>query len=772
MAVYDGLPSIRLEGDKSKALALIPRAKALLGRVQSITRNAGVSTYALTQRIDDDSYIHALQYEGGAVLFISAAPDVLYEETFEEIPVEGRTWPDFYSGMVGDGVLQLRTNPDGQSFSILTDFTHTGESAKYFKLPASGSSARLSVRPYSGFSELKSGGVLDYSQYVKLKPSMYSGAMAKCVQVVMGLGKVPKSKLDGLPKAYVNGIKSDGVQVRYDYKFARTHLIYLGKDWLDRPFPWLIEISTTRGVLAMPLPRFPRTDSALWLAALSARGYDEAPKEVHALFGGLPTGESFPTNSNTLQAKIAKGEIIQLLTVEEMAPFFALSGYSSSCGWTTNANGTEAHNTGYKLEDNGVQKGYHYRIDFNIGPVLPPADRLPNQPIVGVHTAKLTKVSEGWIAYGSANARVPFKIWEPLLPPPGGLLSHDGRAITTGLTSSKNCDTTMFVAHVNGQFKLVKFYRNLNTNYTVKTDSTLPPGQCALGSSWTETDERGVRSFPVCMYTTDVDDRHTPAVDSTISQHAISKKGYGPPMFQDLLEAPAWCTVFRTMYYMHEIRTSRKTGELYSTIVAVPAFHRNAYYHSYGEYFSTNYETTSKIYDGLRDPNSYWGWRKFPSGPGSSVPGHCHMTACGGEHPNRKIICHVYNPFFCSEFSDSGEWAGQCQDVEPMCNAPQPTYKDSSVTTNRALTSGRLSLVADGIPAIVSLPSDYDNHTKWMVPSPDPQTGMIQTIYAEANMFGRTAYVYNTNMVDFGGQIVASGTDEYASFVTFVGVLP
>ena len=76
MAVYDGTPSIRLEGDQERALVLVPEAKALLYRVQAFKQSSGVNTFSMTRRVDDDSVIYVLSAHGQHIIHISVAPDV------------------------------------------------------------------------------------------------------------------------------------------------------------------------------------------------------------------------------------------------------------------------------------------------------------------------------------------------------------------------------------------------------------------------------------------------------------------------------------------------------------------------------------------------------------------------------------------------------------------------------------------------------------------------------------------------------------------------
>ena len=99
MAVYDGVPSIRLEGDEGRALALIPEAKALLYKVQTFKQRAGVGTFSMSRRVDDDSTIYVLSAHDQNLIHISVAPDVPEMINSENPIPEGTLFPDFYSGL-------------------------------------------------------------------------------------------------------------------------------------------------------------------------------------------------------------------------------------------------------------------------------------------------------------------------------------------------------------------------------------------------------------------------------------------------------------------------------------------------------------------------------------------------------------------------------------------------------------------------------------------------------------------------------------------------
>lgn len=237
------------------------------------------------------------------------------------------------------------------------------------------------------------------SQYKEICPSMYSGTMTKLVQCILGLGKNKKTP--------------DGVQLRYDYRWAKCHGVLTDAEDLK----WLIQISAD-GIYAMRVPVYPGSASAI-----SSR--QKAVREAVALFGGVPSGEAFPAGT-ALTAAIAAGTVKELASATDVAAVFAKSSYSTAMGWSFNNAGTEAHNTCYS-ESAGVYTSYHYKLDISLT------------------GATLTLVTSGVVKGGGR-----FKFWEPTtsnyLRVPNNTWSSGGAELTK---------VPVFVCHIDGVLEIV-----------------------------------------------------------------------------------------------------------------------------------------------------------------------------------------------------------------------------------------------------------------------------------------------------------------------------
>lgn len=776
MPLYDGTPLIKLEGDKAKALAQIPDAKLLLAKTQSVATNAGVSTYGMTQRTED-GYMYALTANGVNRIIISSnstTPDKVDEPA---LVITSHRFPDMLSGVVIDGFLV-----GNATYS----FAPTAQCRSIFKeLPAGKSpNGRLAVRTWVDNDETSISG---FSQYAGLKPSMYTGRMAKAVSAVMGLGRIDISKMtdprlnkqDKDLSAYLKSVKNNGVQVRYDYKWHRTHGVYMGPDGRA----WLIEISVTRGVLARPLPAIPVSLMANFAASVTLRG-DEDLRVVHEELGCIPSGETFPNSSTKIDQLLARGDIIRLLEPSALAPFYTKSPYSTALGWAFSEFGNEAHNTAYGFDDGAeTQTGYHYQININIGPVN--TNRLPGTPI-GEGSANLVIQSKGSLwGTGRLGKYLPFKPHEPLLP---GLLSHDASPLNTS-APAPFCDTTVFVSFVNGELKVAKFYFNPDTGIFNNIEDPRYPGECLLSGSWDITQVSGMRSFPRMMYTNDIDQRRT--LQATTSNTRIVSKdlGYDPPKFLDFLEAPEFCVVFRERVFENTITVKRVNGDNIGSVVAVPAYSRNAYYHAFGESSDSTFNSLTSGFYYVIDPNKGYGWRKFPRIGSAPIPLECRdkRFECGSTHTDRRIICITYEPGIggswvfgggggdaCYEFADQGPWLELCQNIEGLCSgkAPLRVGTDSSSSEGPKF-EGELTLVSPGIGGGIEMPMTEAAFRQWQRPSPDPDSGVIQHIKSSHSVLGADALVYETDLSGYGTQLVKGTTPVTigpSDNPTFIGV--
>lgn len=702
MAVYDGVPSIRLEGDEKRALAAIPVAKVLLQKVQSFLRRSGVTTFSASQAYGDDGSIYVLCTENQNIIHISVDHQVSEVETTVLEPTAPIEYPDLLSGIVVDGVIgPFVVEVDGEEKTVykVKAFSPTPNCREIHDLPDGRQpSTRLVVRPWSAYSEwrAKSTDLRDFSQYQVPRPTWWSGKMKAVVQAVMGFGKLRKTQIPKNPKEYRDQTIGTGIQVRYDYKFTRTHGIHTAADGRL----WLIEISINRGVLAMPLPIYPNSDGMPFRTRY-ANAEDIAMVAVLDELGCLPTGQAFPTLPATLEAKIASGDILRLMTPIELKPFYNCSGYSSICGWAFNDTGTQAHNTAYYYPDGDpIQRGVWYQININIGATATP--RRAGMPIAG-GAATLRLQSEGKLfSHPELHMYLPVFFYEPMLNPPG-LLRHSAVPMDDSHVIP-HCDTVVFAAIMNGELKTARFFASTVSAPPYATSDL--DGECLYNSDFSSSMSTA-QTIPWMVYTNDFDDRRGVGA-STQSQALVSRRfGYSGAQIIELVDAPAWALVTRVAIFRNVLTTTASGGEQLEGALIVPGHSREAYYYMTGRRFNQGSTSNfSTYYTFVTDPNIGYAWFTDIGPEELDTPiGRLNAYTCGENLSDRRIVGTGYNASDdCADAADSGNWLSTCASVQTYVHAMPYMPPNFGSTNSGSAFEGRVTLVSDGLNGPITMP--------------------------------------------------------------------
>jgi hypothetical protein len=265
------------------------------------------------------------------------------------------------------------------------------------------------------------------NQYEDLCPSMFSGLMAKAVQIIMGRGQ----------------------KVRYGHRFSLCHGIVLSED--DKP--WLVQLSTD-GIYAMRLPQ-DRGNSKSKATAIT---------ESVELFGGVPRGGvAFPKDA-VLTDAVKAGTVLELASADEVNAFYSKTPFSSALGWAFSDNGREAHNTVYYTPTGSDElKSCLYKLTISIGELN--KDRKDDDPLAeGSATLSLVEEgrlilrasktypnpSGGTIAVGVENC--PFYFYEP----DSGTVVPVPRTAVDGASVINNVTAPLLACYVNGVLDVVR----------------------------------------------------------------------------------------------------------------------------------------------------------------------------------------------------------------------------------------------------------------------------------------------------------------------------
>jgi len=783
------------EGNQSDAFEFLGIAQQELARLRTRMEANGLEQGRFQLGLTDTAYCYGYILPGGIEhIHIVTAPGVE-----QPVNVEIKEIPDFVSGVTTVG--QIETLPDRGS--VMSAFYPTPESvAMHPEELTSGAYQthllnRLAVEPFASFDEFqRPEAIIKMSQYTYIKAGMYSGRMRQVVQALLGFGKqeegetiygevVSNSEVltDALAEETVSDydaeVKESGLQVRYDYRWMRTHGICLASD----NSPWLVEVSSLRGVLAMRLPLHELTTTTEFREELDALGDVEGIALLDE-FGGFPTGETFPTTGPRIEAWIRTGKIVRLLTTAQMGPFYSCGPYSMAMGWAFNRSGTEAHNTAVYWGADDRQRGVHYSLNLTFG--MPQektvvevdatltaafeALRGDYPDIVDAALYKLTVMDEA--QYGGmaglsgldallyvdgleldpdipasatlarANEGV---IWWPAKIQPqikfpdydlGCLVSHDMRPGLAGRGKAPYCDTVMHVFFDGDDLKYCKFYLNPEETETI-TENDVDPEPCKYIGTFTSTYSNGVKHTLPNFYTTEFDDRRE-FIYGSVRTEVLTGEDLGYTHYainDDFMYPPRAYFSRAKTFRMNKVSTTVNNLTIEAGI-AVPLYSRESYMYAVFTRTSGTERIEQNFYAGLMDPNTYetWrnfrGWTAYQNVNGVWIPRALHPADCGpvtartvwksAGNYNYGYIQEA-DASYCQYLADEGDWAGPCDNADEIARNNEQTLADLPAdTVSRWGWEGELAVhlisSSPNTPLLTKREIRIDDAARWWSP--------------------------------------------------------
>jgi len=371
---------VRIDGTQADGRALMGPARSLLFRALELQEKNGSDDIPVfvTHKVSDNAFISVQLVKGQKIVQITTTSGPI-DQPLIPIPEPEIPVPEFSPGIVMlSGVVRGGSivTVDGKNY--LRDFAPSINCASAHAVPTGyHDNAKLAIDQYSGGT----------------RASQYSGAMKRVVQYVLGLGKIS----DGNPKYWVTGVggTQHPITLQYNYKWATTHGIYKAGDKNH----WLIEISNTRGVLAMPLPLL-KTIAPDGTIIPIADATDTAMQAAIAEFGGLPSGETFPIGT-ALAAAIANGTVLQLLMPGDLDAYYVTNSglpHNGNFGWSFSESGSRAVHTNWYVKTWGTDRfpsctGAYWQL--NIALSLYDLTATLRGAAVGSGSASLSMLHEG-----------------------------------------------------------------------------------------------------------------------------------------------------------------------------------------------------------------------------------------------------------------------------------------------------------------------------------------------------------------------------------------
>jgi hypothetical protein len=548
-------------------------------------------------------------------------------------------------------------------------------------------------------------------------------------------------------------------------------------------------------------------------------------------FGGFPTGEPFPSTAALWDAYERAGRIIELVPPSGVSEFYSHLHYSSAMGWAFNERGDEAHNTGYRYGDDGVQVGVHYAVALQIGAsaeIDPPEeaaelqfeldgmrgdatrkatfeavmwkiDRFTKEQcdvyLLRLNDEKVTDIYDeidalelGGIATGSASCtkagegklwwpspyQPQIKFYEPQL---GYLLSHDLRPDRVDAPRDPECDTTMHVFFVGNELKWAKYFydpRTVTVGWT--GDSLFEFQNTPVGTKY-RAQTYGATGVPAGFYTNDVDPREEQPERMDEYYMRGTDKGY----YLWIFSVDHWTVPFAPNYGngdLNHVRHKKFLKEYDSYFdkyrrrggaVVVPAWFRECMF------------VADKWQEHIRSSVHGWGWQ------GVQDP-HSGFEAVGDG--DNLVDALLYSMFptelyeYTKNYADEGIWLAIGDEVifrgnpnEVLGeNAGDQWFGPEVDTANITVT-----MIANNSnsPRVI-INRNYSGYsaavltTLWFLPSPDPVDGSTQFLGATANSFGGSECLIYTEDIN-GAKNVVVGTPQDPSFESirpiFVGAV-
>lgn len=677
-------------------------------------------------------------------------------------------------------------------------------------------------------------GVRTFTQYHKLRATWYSGAMSEVVQIVGGYGRQDSDELPDKPlerkrfklpaqinknvRAYIanhrlpayTGLPDFEGKYKYEYSHRLTNAVSFdaaGK-------PWLLQIDP-RGVYAMPLPIIPATTAPAFISYLREVVDDELIHIVER-FGGLPSGELFPTGDD-FQAWYRAGVIIKVCDTSE---FYKHNAFYLACGWSFNSKGTEGFNTCWSGGGESMRYAHGFKLRLRLGAatdngwVLNAKDtndrqdaailnryignlfkqlsgnghrerairykimRMPSHALmvharantgnveywenliadpIANHQGSLSEVSKGNLYWGSPN---PLSFGALKFPEftGQGCESFD-MSMPEYKGPSARCDTVVFGCYIDDQLTVIKFFLD-ERRFQQATESSFE--KIMIVGEWEETKTNSSSGLMGYLYTTDFDNRREASDSTTYTKLTGKDLGYGNPAYSTPPLLYVWGSLTRSRYYSFKTETTSISGDGLSVAVCVPALTRDSMLYAFTETNESKTYSEKMERRSVTDPTTYTLWTYDPifhymygSGIGEPRP-------TTGDYVYANYGDYVVNEY--SWFADSGNWYG----ISPG------SYKDESGRLAKYTQRGNTHN-ANGVTVGGEAPrlDTYDNTTTTY----NNRTGRVNvsiTVKGSGNVHKNIpdGFYYDFSPVDSGGSLlyfyrdatwITCGTQEYSS---------
>lgn len=678
-------------------------------------------------------------------------------------------------------------------------------------------------------------GIRTFTQYHKLRATWYSGAMSEVVQIIGGYGRQDSDDLPDKPlerkrfklpaqinksvRAYIANQRLPAYTGLPDfegkYKYEYTHRLTNAVSFDDVGKPWLLQVDP-RGVYAMPLPMIPATTAPAFISYLREVADDELIHIVER-FGGLPSGETFPTGDD-FQAWYRAGVIIKVCDTSE---FYKHYSFYLASGWSFNSRGTEGFNTCWSGGGERMRYAHGFKLRLRLGTAVDngwtlnakkindPQDeailnrylsnlfkqlngnghrerairykimRMPSHALmvharantgnveywenliadpIANHQGSLTEVSKGNLYWGSPN---PLSFGALKFPEFTGLGCESfDMSMPEYKGPPARCDTVVFGCYVDDQLTVIKYFID-ERRFQQATESSFE--RVMIVGEWEETKTNSSSGLMGYLYTTAFDDRREASDSTTYTKLTGRDLGYGNPAYRTPPLLSIWGGLTRSRYYSFKTEVTSISGDSLSVAVCVPALTRDSMLYALTENNESKTYSEKMERRSVVDPTSYTLWTYDPIF-------HWQFGSGGIGEPRPTVGEYVYANYGKYEvneyswFADSGNWYG----ISPG------SYKDESGRLAKYTQRGNTHN-ANGVTVGGEAPRlDTYNNTTTTYSNRTGRVNVSIAIKGSGNIHNNVpdGFYYDFSPVDSGGSLIyfyrdatriTCGTQKYSS---------
>lgn len=851
---YDGFPQVFLSGDKAKALAHLGRAKSLLSEVQRVRKVMGVKAHAKTiggQGVEITAksigelnaiYVHVAEhemrreeefrpYKYPVVLsgYVEAAyinnsrPDMAFVEMEQmrkaarvtaQAAEQGREVTEEELLLTAEE-LELARFPTGLFAPTQATVAAYGQDYLEQQQVVPFKSNALCAEAYGfygGYSlgrSTEAGSQLKYRAYRYVRPTLLTGALAECMQCVLGLHRDSIEALYQAPEFLLEGELEDYV-LRYPYiKFARPAYIeqvvngngFISEyknSWAESTglvqgvdFWWLVEVRTDR-ILARPLPVFVGSNLKQFRAHYKNLGLD-ALHDFIAKFKGLPTGEGIPTGTALAEA-LENGQVFDI-TPDNM-PFEGWGALYETCGWSFSPTGAEAHNTGMRYAPASGDLGdayesrwatLYFQEVYRDG-----TRRLTAQPRIN-RTNRLYRPP--YFQKGNLVQDLPIKVPYRFTEEVVSVMVPTSDGNRQGTSRDEKFDAVVWAGYVGGSLHTISYAFNGLRSSKSSSYGEAPPA-CPYGGAWEWGSIAGADILPPVMFTNQWDPRQP--LDGSESKNVLISRKLGEfvtggNFFPDV----EWSYYYPYAVYHQTEKTWTYGADSLSARIVVHT-DRSFYSAVSSHVKSEQHKYVERHYTEIvRGKWAGFGFRCLARINMNAAPScigarsaedvmsicnqRCNFFAAGihSDTTNRHV-CHSLDNSPCRDYVDM-EAPERCSDVDRFLSGTPPKYTvpagrtDDSIVRTYSTEGVAYNPAAEfgyGFPAPLN---DIMGGTVVGSMSPNPWLGFNNEAASSRNVNG---YRYCSFTKHLSGALgyatigrLHTGIMDEQPFITFVGVL-